>query len=243
MATSSVDSWQSLHETCQRLENDLTTSLSASRGSSYHSQSQWREKVQESLGRYTLAVLSLRQKLSTKSSNITEGEKRRREAIVSSLEGREKQLRLIFQQQQSGAKSQSNDQRKRLLDSGVIDMGTDDSWTAREDAPLLAAGANSSEIMTSYHDRRDQILADQDRGLDALHDVIIRQKHLAENIQTEVVTHNDLIDDIEDGLERTNERLLTTTRTVGLVSRQDSVWRYWLVIFLLTIVIIIIIAV
>ena len=60
-------------------------------------------------------------------------------------------------------------------------------------------------MFRSYHENRDNVLAEQDRGLDALHDVIIRQKNLAENIHTEVGAHNDLIDDIDQGLERTTQ--------------------------------------
>ena len=247
MASGNLDSWQSLHETCQKLEHELTSSLSSSRGSSYHAQTQWRDKVQESLGRFTLAVLSLRQKLNTSGSSLTIGERRRREGLVNSLEGREKQLRMVFQQQQSGgssAKRRSNegDERKRLLDSAIIDVGTDNRWTNREDEPLLPSAGNS-DMLGSYHQSRDQILAEQDRGLDALHEVILRQKYLSENIQREAVAHHDIIDDINQGIEHTNERLLTTTQTVRSVGQRDSVWRYWLTIFLLAIVIIIIIAV
>ena len=213
-------------------------------GASFHAQTHWRDQVQESLGRYTLSVLSLRQKLNTESANLTDGEKRRREAFVSALEGREKQLRLVFQQQQSGAKQKSStdDQRKRLLDSAIIDVGTDDSWTNREDEPLLASGANSSDMLSSYQQRKEHALAEQDRGLDALHEVIIRQKHLAGNIQTEASAHNDLLDDIDDGLDRTTQRLVTTTQSVRTVSQRDKVWKYWLIIFLLLVVMIIIIA-
>jgi len=239
-----TDSWQSLHETCQRLEHDVTSNLGSSRGASFHAQTQWRDQVQESLGRYTLSVLSLRQKLNTESANLTDGEKRRREAFVSALEGREKQLRLVFQQQQSGAKQKrsTDDQRKRLLDSAIIDVGTDDSWTNREDEPLLASGANSSDMLSSYQQRKEHVLAEQDKGLDALHEVIIRQKHLAGNIQTEASAHNDLLDDIDDGLDRTTQRLVTTTQSVRTVSQRDKVWKYWLIIFLLLVVMIIIIA-
>lgn len=245
MTTSVSDSWQSLHENCQRLEHDVTSNLSSIRGASFHAQTQWRDKVQESLGRYTLSVLSLRQKLNTESANLTDGEKRRRESYVSGLEGREKQLRLVFQQQQSGAKQKrsTDDQRKRLLDSAIIDVGTDDSWTNREDEPLLASGASGSDMVSSYHQRKEQILADQDRGLDALHDVILRQKHLAGNIQTEASAHNDLLDDIDEGLERTTQRIVTTTQSVRTVSQRDKVWKYWLVILLLLVVMIIIIAI
>ena len=85
-------------------------------------------------------------------------------------------------------------------------------------------------------------MAEQDRGLDALHEVIIRQKHLAGNIQTEASAHNDLLDDIDDGLDRTTQRLVTTTQSVRTVSQRDKVWKYWLIIFLLLVVMIIIIA-
>jgi len=245
MAMSVADSWQSLHDTCQRLEHDVTSNLSSARGASFHAQSQWRDKVQESLGRYTLSVLSLRQKLNTESAHLTDGEKRRREAFVSGLEGREKQLRLVFQQQQSGAKEKrsTDDQRKRLLGSAIIDVGTDDSWTNREDEPLLASGGNSCDMLSSYHQRKEQVLAEQDRGLDALHEVIMRQKQLAGNIQTEASAHNDLLDDIDEGLDRTTQRLVTTTNNVRIVSQSDSVWKYWLIIFLLLVVMIIIIAI
>ena len=40
-------------------------------------------------------------------------------------------------------------------------------------------------MLSSYQQRKEHVLAEQDRGLDALHEVIIRQKHLAGNIQTE----------------------------------------------------------
>jgi len=243
----SVDSWQNLYETCQRLEHEVTSALSSSRGSSYHAQSEWREKVQESLGRFTLAALSLRQKIDHGSQNLTAGEKRRREVIVTGLEGREKQLRLVYQQQQ-GAKAKRMDeerQRKRLLDSNIIDIGNDDSWTNREDEPLLPGNAqgSSQDAVKSYHAEKDQILAEQDKGLDALHEVIIRQKRLAGNIQAEASAHNDLIDDIDQGLERTTQRLVDTTENVRIVGRGGKVWKLWLCIIVLLIGIIIIIAI
>ena len=98
-------------------------------------------------------------------------------------------------------------------------------------------------MMNQYHQRKADTLDEQDRGLDALKDIIVRQKNLAQNIHAEVGAHNDLIDDIDDGLERTTHRITTTTENIRIVGRQDSVWRYWLAIFLLFIVIIVIIAV
>lgn len=174
---------------------------------------------------------------------IHSGEKRRRENLVQSLEGREKQLRLVFQQQQSANKGQKEgDDRKKLLDSGVVDLGIDNSWGNREEEPLLGAAGGSGDLLNSYHQKREQVLAEQDKGLDALHDIIVNQKHLSENIYQETVAHHDLIDDIEVGMERTHHGITTTTQNVRLVSRRETVWKYWLVIFLLAIVIIIVIA-
>ena len=73
--------------------------------------------------------------------------------------------------------------------------------------------------------------------------MIIRQKRLAGNIQAEASAHNDLIDDIDQGLERTTQRLVDTTENVRIVGRGGKVWKLWLCIIVLLIGIIIIIAI
>ena len=238
-----LDSWHNLLDNCKKLEFEVNASLSSSRGYSTNSQTEWRQKVQESLGRFTLGVLSLRQKMNSSKDNLTTAELQRREAVIVGMEGREKQLRLAFQQQQTGLKSGQNQeaQRRKLLDSSIVNVGLANDWSNREDEPLLGA-SSTSDLLSSYHQRRDDALSEQDRGLDALHDVIVRQKHLAQNIQQETEAHNDLIDDIDNGLERTTHRIVNTTENVRIVGRNDKVWKYWLVIFLLVIAIIIIIA-
>ena len=51
---------------------------------------------------------------------------------------------------------------------------------------LLLGGAAVSFQPESVTAGRDEILRDQDRGLDSLYHVIVRQKKLAENIESEV---------------------------------------------------------
>ena len=126
MAGSGLDSWQDLVSTCNRLELEVSQSLSSSRGSSFNSQTEWRQKVEESLERLALAVLSLKQKLTASKNNLTAGELRRREAITVGLEGREKQLRLAFQQQRQTGMKQSEseeEQRRKLLNSSIVNIG------------------------------------------------------------------------------------------------------------------------
>ena len=125
MATA-LDSWQSLYETCQKLDHDLSSNISQqSKYSSAQSQSKLRSEVQEALGRFSLAVLSLRQKLDRNASNLTSGEKRRREAAVSAMENREKQLKLALQKGnlEGNPRKKEIEDRKRLFDSNIIDMG------------------------------------------------------------------------------------------------------------------------
>ena len=240
-AASGLDSFQRLFQTCQRLDQELTSNLASQKSSSIQSKSQWRDEVQEALGRMTIAVLSLRQKLEN-TSNLTEGERRRREAAVSALEGRVKQLKMAFQQGGLGnnKRREDEDRRRLLLDSNIIDMGVDDNWSNNEGESLIQP-TQSSEA--TYRQLKEDALADQDKGLDLLHEVIVRNKNIAQNIQSEVQTHNDIIDDIDEGLERTTQRLITTTRTVETVSQRDKVWKYWLAIFFLLVVIIVIIAI
>ena len=67
-AASGLDSFQRLFQTCQRLDQELTSNLASQKSSSIQSKSQWRDEVQEALGRMTIAVLSLRQKLENTST-------------------------------------------------------------------------------------------------------------------------------------------------------------------------------
>ena len=83
-------------------------------------------------------------------------------------------------------------------------------------------------------------MAQQDAGLDMLHDIVVRQKGMGQQIFREVspieakktgkkvlpikwqvTTQNELIDDIGDRTENVNARLLATT---GYVSSHYTVW-------------------
>ena len=61
--------------------------------------------------------------------------------------------------------------------------------------------------------REDQesLLAQQDAGLDMLHEIVTRQKGMGQQIFREVTVQNELIDDIGDRTENVNARLLATT--------------------------------
>merc|ERR1719500_767777 len=94
------------------------------------------------------------------------------------------------------------------------------------------------EVGTSQVKQQQQELLDeQDAGLDILADIIRRQKGMGQDIFREVTQQNDLIDEIDDRAEDVNQRLLATTSSVRVVSKKDRTCGYWVVILLLFIAI------
>ena len=81
-------------------------------------------------------------------------------------------------------------------------------------------------------------MKDHEEGLDRLGEAIKRQKYMAGEIATEVDIQNEIIDNIDDGLARTNENIRKNTRNINLVSKKSSTFYLWLLIVLLAIVIV-----
>ncbi|EGG21705.1 putative syntaxin 8 [Cavenderia fasciculata] len=59
-------------------------------------------------------------------------------------------------------------------------------------------------------DRNNHIMKEQDESLDVLSQSIMRQKVMAEHMNAEVTLHNELLDDVEIGVERVHGRLVNT---------------------------------
>ena len=97
-------------------------------------------------------------------------------------------------------------------------------------------GVGTSQVKQQHQ----EILDEQDAGLDILADIIRRQKGMGQDIFREVTQQNDLIDEIDDRAEDVNTRLLATTNSVRVVSKKDRTCGYWVVILLLFIAIIVV---
>ena len=80
-------------------------------------------------------------------------------------------------------------------------------------------------------------------GLDALAEVLARQKTIGLTIGDEVETQNEMLDDIHDNVESVRGRVARETRNVERVDRKDKTWWLWLIMVLLLLAIVIIIAV
>ena len=77
----------------------------------------------------------------------------------------------------------------------------------------------------SLRSDQDRLLAEQEEGLDLLRDIIRRQRGMGEDIFREVTQQNDLIDEIDDRVENVNQRLLTTSNNIAVVTRtRQNLW-------------------
>ena len=80
-------------------------------------------------------------------------------------------------------------------------------------------------------------------GLDALAEVLARQKTIGLTIGDEVYTQNEMLDDIQENVDVVRGRVVRETRNVERVDRKDKTWWLWLIMVILLIAIVVIIAV
>ena len=111
--------------------------------------------------------------------------------------------------------------------------GDDSSDSESDRAKLL-----ERPIPTNYQSTHQQYIKEHEEGLDKLGQVIKRQKNVADEIATEVDLQNEILDNIDDGLVRTNENIRKNTRNINLVTRKSSTFYLWALIVILALVIV-----
>ena len=119
--------------------------------------------------------------------------------------------------------------------AGLTDLGTT-GW-GEEDEHNSSASARLDP-----RQQQQQLLRQQDQGLDVLAEVIARQKSLAGAIGAEIEEQSALVDDISDLTDRSAGRIQRQTQQVRRVDRRaaGTGW-YWLVIVLLLVAIVVVV--
>lgn len=90
---------------------------------------------------------------------------------------------------------------------------------------------------TNYRTIEDQYLREHEEGLEKLGEAIRRQKYIAGEIGNEVEIQNEILENIDDGLVKTDNNIRKNTRNIRLVSKKSSTFYLWLIIVILAIVI------
>ncbi|XP_074703707.1 syntaxin-8 isoform X7 [Strix aluco] len=142
---------------------------------------------------------------------ITQMEGDRRQNLVDDLLTRQKQLQASYKNEGT-----EPDVIRSSLMTGGIKRGVTNPWLLEESEETRGLG---------FDDLRQQqrrIIEEQDAGLDALSSIISRQKQMGQEIGNELDEQNEIIDDLTNLVENTDDKLRNQTRHVKMVDKKST---------------------
>lgn len=225
----SGDNWLIEHERCSQLGQEIMEKINE-RNKHNRTSSQYTKfsaQARSSMKQFSSNVQQLRNNLirATASYHITQREVERRQVMIDNLTTKEKQIEEAF-------KNEGGDVRYRLMAGG---SDRNDPWGVAEE-PEDLKGVGNIEIRV----QQQQIIQAQDQGLEALSQVVARQKNMALDIGNEVESQNELIDDITDHTDRTGQKLIRETRHIRIIDRKSATCCYWVIIIVLFLAILVV---
>ncbi|KAK3908435.1 Syntaxin-8 [Frankliniella fusca] len=231
------DPWLREHEACEKLYREIAAQLSERDGENPSSAAYGKlsASIRVRLRQFEVEVQQLRGKLAiiARRETLTPHEAERRKRLVEHLESGTRQL----QQRFSTRYHDHDDNRSQLMTNRAgsshvfADMGTT-GWGNEPDSDTF--DVERAQKMTQ------QVIKEQDAGLEELAKIISRQKDIARTIGDEVDVHNEILDDLAEGIDRTTVGLINETQQVRTISRKDSTCGLWTVIILLFIAILVV---
>ncbi|EDW94827.1 syntaxin-8 [Drosophila yakuba] len=119
------------------------------------------------------------------------------------------------------------------------------SGSAWQDQDLLPGQSNPSRNtaldVEALKQRKTEMLAQQNEGLEVLSATLSRQRQLATQLGNEVEDQNNILDNLANAMDRVETGVQRETQSIGQVNRRDSTWGYWLVIIALFVAIIVVV--
>lgn len=234
------DPWLREHEACENLYREIAAQLSERDSEAVASLAYGRlsASIRVRLKQLMTEVQQLRDKVASSgtflNASLTPHERERRTRLVECMESNIRQLQQRFNSRDE------NDGSRSLLMAGrsgggkvFADMGTT-GWGSEPEQSSSNYDVESAQRLTQ------QVIKEQDAGLEELAKIISRQKHIARAIGDEVDVHNEILDDLAEGIDRTTVGLMNETQQVRTISRKDSTCGYWVIIILLFIAIIVV---
>lgn len=142
---------------------------------------------------------------------LPEKEIGRRQDLISTLKGRYDQMNALFKKSSAGYSV--DDSRSALL-SGP---GAGGAGKPRFESEATRTMDNGALIQ-----QQDQIMREQDQGLDSLSQSIARQKQLGLAIGQELDEHNEMLGDLNAGMDNTQRRLKRETKHVEYITEKTK---------------------
>ncbi|XP_039305805.1 syntaxin-8 [Solenopsis invicta] len=235
-----IDPWLTEYDACEKLFREIMEQLTMRDGEPKTSKvyASLSANIRLRMKQYTREVQQLKCKVeeASKLKTITFEEAERRTRQVEQLQSKDIQLQKLYDPRTNDYVS-SRATLLRAGSSAFADGGTT-SWAADDDDDdkPLDVQVSVNDLM-SYQDRA---LIEQDKGLEELCKVIARQKEIGQTISGEVDHQNEIIDDLADHMDRTDESLINKTQQVRNIHSKDRTCGYWVVILILFIAIVVI---
>ncbi|XP_078242038.1 syntaxin-8 isoform X9 [Pogona vitticeps] len=166
---------------------------------------------------------------SVSTRQITQLEGDRRQNLVDELLTRHRQLQASFKNEGT-----EPDVIRSSLMAGGVRQGVTNPWLVEE--PEETRGLGFHEIQQ----QQKRIIEEQDAGLDALSSILSRQKQMGQEIGNELEEQNEIIDDLANLVENTDDKLRNQTRRVMMVEKKSTSCGMIVVIVLLLIAIVVV---
>ncbi|XP_073463091.1 syntaxin-8 [Aquarana catesbeiana] len=173
---------------------------------------------------------SLLRSVSTRQITQLEGD--RRQNLVDELLTKERHLQMSL----SNEGAAPDVVRSSLMSGGASGSSRYNPWVMEE--PEETRNLSSRELKQ----QQQRMIAEQDAGLDALSNILGRQKQMGYDIGNELDDQNEIIDDLANLVESTDSRVRNQTRQVKLVDKKTGACAMWVVIVLLLIAIVVVAA-
>lgn len=235
-----TDPWLMRYNACARLGQEIMEGIN-DRNKNPKSSTVYAKKsstVRLSIGRFGQDIAQLRADLiqSSIQYKMTQMEADRRQAMIDLLLTKQKQIDLAFQ---------NNDQRNADRNSLMAGSSvfSNDPWNSSGGATVGNGFLNDDLGTDQIRIHQSRMIEEQDRGLEALSQVIGRQKQIALVIGNEVEEQNAIIDDIVDHTDLTNQRLIRETAHIKFIDKKSRTCCMYIVIVVLLVAIVLVAAI
>ncbi|XP_057329006.1 syntaxin-8 [Microplitis mediator] len=228
------DPWITEYDVCEKLYDDIMEQLNQrqSKPKASLAFASLSANVRIQMNQYSDHILQLKKKVAEalKLRLITVDEAERRTRQIEQLQSNYVKIKRFYDLKMNPTGSERpslfGNSSTAFADGGTV------GWDDQNDQ------SDSNVNIADLKSQNQAALLEQERGLDELYKVITRQKTIAQTINTEVDHQNEIIDDLAEHMEQTDERLIDGTRQIRFIDRKDRTCGYWVVIILLFISII-----
>ncbi|KAH8296244.1 hypothetical protein KR054_003627 [Drosophila jambulina] len=230
MALVDHDSWDIEYEGCERLRHQLLVQLNQ------------RQQLGPRESQYVQLSASIRSGLEQLEKDMKHLKVVLDNAITweTSPEEELQQRRIAYDRltsQLRGIREKFANSTRSDVRNAVASTSSGSAWQDQD----LRPGQSSSMDAEALKQRKMEMLAQQDQGLEALSVTLSRQRELATQLGNEVEDQNNILDNLANAMDRVESGVQRETQSIGQVNRRDSTWGYWLVIIALFVAIIVVV--